>query len=355
MNNENKLNLLASELYTANSYIDRVFHAIINVSGLKQLPSNRKLCASLSHEVTELLKENILHPRLTGPSIHTEVPAELPPEKLKIEIKGITNIFNTIISLGRDPDQTIHSTVTYINLLYKYSYKLHGNCKKQAGIEVTYPRLNSARMEYEEEEPTHDSLPLFTLSRELFENLNNNKLISITALDFQREKKYEELLQNGHQAIFEKKPEKALEKFKKACNYKETSEILNLIGWSFSLIGDLQKAKSYCLKAIKKDPNYGPPYNDLGSYIMGEGNYVESLKWFKLAKNAPNYTNREYPYINSGRVFLNQGKYEDAIEEFQQALSIAPFQEELEQTINDLKLKLAKKESRRENNFPTTL
>jgi len=343
---DSRLQLLASELYTANSYIDRIFHVIMNVSGLKQLPSNRKICAKFNKEVSELLEENILHPRLVGPHISREIPAQICPEKFKQELNGITNIFNTIIMLARDPEQTIHVSVQYINMIYKFARDLHQNCKKQGNIDISYPRINVTQMTYDTSDGSpenKDEVPLFSLSTTLFEEIGKNRGVSISALDIRRAQKYEELLQRGHQAIFEKRPQKALDHFQRAKSFKETAEIFNLIGWCYSLLNEAEKAKSYCLKAIKKDPDYGPSYNDLGSYVMAEGNYQEALKWFDLAKKAPNYTNKEYPYINSGRIFVAKGKLEDALEEFQTALMIAPFQSELEKTVKELKEKMSKR------------
>lgn len=346
--NESRLNLLSSELYTSSSYIDRVLHAILNVSGLKILPSNQKICGKFNLELNSFLKDNILHPRLTGPVEFDDFPEKTSPDKMKLEVAAMTAIFDTLILLKRDPDQIITVTTEYINILYKFSRLLHQNCRAQGDIDVTFPRLGLAKMAhadgrlFEDGEALGKEVPLFTLQMDDFYDVTSGKNVSISAIDLKRDQKYEELLQKGHQAIFEKRPEKALKIFERAFDFKECAEILNLIGWCYSLIGNIEQAKSYCLKAIRKDKDYGPPYNDLGSYLMGEGNYNEALKWFELAKKARNYANREYPYINAGRVYVAKQRFEEAIIEFEQALVIAPFQEELENTIRELKIKLVK-------------
>src|SRR5205085_12203391 len=101
--------------------------------------------------------------------------------------------------------------------------------------------------------------------------------------------------------IAQKNFEEAKNQFFKARNYKDCAEVLTLIGWTYSLLENLREAKSYCMKAIQKDTQYGPAYNDFGNYILNEGQVRESLRWFELAKRAHNYQNREYPYINAGR------------------------------------------------------
>jgi Tfp pilus assembly protein PilF len=95
-------------------------------------------------------------------------------------------------------------------------------------------------------------------------------------------------------------------------------------------------AKKYCLKAIEVDPDYGPSYNDLGTYLMNEGDLNEALRWFDLAKNAPIYQNKEYPFINAGRVFLMQKKYRRALQEFNEAKKRAPFAKNLIDTIKKI-------------------
>ena len=62
----------------------------------------------------------------------------------------------------------------------------------------------------------------------------------------------------------------------------------------------------------------------------------EALRWFDLAKNAPIYQNKEYPYINAGRVFLMQKKYRRALLEFKEARKRAPFAKNLLDTISKI-------------------
>jgi Tfp pilus assembly protein PilF len=138
----------------------------------------------------------------------------------------------------------------------------------------------------------------------------------------------------------EKNFKRAEESFYKARNYCETAEVLTLLAWTYSLQGENEKAKSYCLKAIQKDDNYGPAYNDYGNYLLLEGKTEEALRFFTLAKHATNYQNREYPYINSGRALVGLKKYNEALKEFSDALTIAPYHEELHQTVMKLKWNL---------------
>ena len=68
---------------------------------------------------------------------------------------------------------------------------------------------------------------------------------------------------------------------------EENGEVLTLIGWCYSLMGKLKEAKSYCIKSIEIDPEYGAAYNDIGTYLLQEGDVAESIRWFELAKRPP--------------------------------------------------------------------
>jgi Tfp pilus assembly protein PilF len=171
----------------------------------------------------------------------------------------------------------------------------------------------------------------------------------LEVVEQQRFKRYEDMIKDGHEAVFYKDHARALDCFTKALNYRDTAEVLTLLGWAHSLLGQLDKAKSYCLKAIQKDPDYGPPYNDLGSYLLAEGQVEESLKWFDLAKRSLNYQNREYPYINSGRAYMTKKNLHQALEEFSKALTLAPYHDDLHKTVEKLKKSLLKMNDPKEN------
>jgi Tfp pilus assembly protein PilF len=157
-----------------------------------------------------------------------------------------------------------------------------------------------------------------------------------------REEKYEFYLHKGHYFIAQKNYDESKINFYRARNYKETAEVLTLLAWSYSLMGDKKTAKSFCLKAIQLDSQYGPAYNDYGNYLLAEGDVQDSLRWFELAKRAHNYQNREYPYINAGRANVLLQNYNQALTEFSLALTLAPHHHELHDTVSKLKNSLEK-------------
>jgi Tfp pilus assembly protein PilF len=213
-------------------------------------------------------------------------------------------------------------------------YAIPGDLK-----DVQTPEVASA----EDEEILMEELQVvahFQLPLQSVYSMQGEALGTLRMLEQQREKKYQQMIHEGHEGIFHKDYPKALEAFQKALNYQESAEILTLIGWTQSLMGQLEKAKAYCLRAIQKDPDYGPPYNDLGSYFLTEGQIDESLKWFEMAKKSLHYQNREYPYINSGRAFMTKKDLPRALDEFSKALTIAPYHEDLHKTVEKLKKSL---------------
>jgi Tfp pilus assembly protein PilF len=337
-------NLLRSELYSASSYVERIFHALSDIAGLSSIHEVRELSSKMSFDLEAFLSTSLLDGWSIEDGIYTQ---EL--KQLRLFLKSTTQLTEALLQLPLNTEKSSKHIVEYINLLYQHAQEFHLLCLDMTSIEIQLPRVNLIDIidDIKEQRP----IPRFSLPLRQVTELSHNKLGSISSLEWQRQKNHDQFMQKGHEAIYNKEHVKALENFSKSLNYKETAEILTLIGWAHSLLGKNDKAKSYCLKAIQKDPDYGPPYNDVGTYLMAEGQVDESLKWFELAKSAPNYQNREYPYINAGRAHMSKRNITKALEEFSQALTLAPFHEELHQTVEKLKRSLHKN-SEPQNPFP---
>jgi Tfp pilus assembly protein PilF len=306
-----------------------------------------------------------------------------------------SQLMRSMLELQGPNTATLKACVNWINATYDAAYELHLIVTDHTQLEIQWPRLNLIEMnphgkeskvlalkkqqdktqekeEVTEETDVHprrygkaglyaleggvsneplpdddienedelDIIPHFHLSLEVVQRAYEHGPSQVDHLEWQREKKYDDALSEGHQAILKKEHSAALDSFSKARNYRETAEILTLMGWTHSLMAEMEKAKSYCLKAIKQDADYGPAYNDLGSYLLSEGQVEEALKWFDLAKKAPNYQNREYPYINAGRAYMTKRKLGRALDEFSKALTLAPYHDELHSTVEKLKKSL---------------
>jgi len=119
-----------------------------------------------------------------------------------------------------------------------------------------------------------------------------------------------------------------------------TADAHTYLGWAYNFQGRIDDAIAECEIAIRLDPEFGNPYNDIGVYLMQQEKFDEAIPWLERAKTAKRYEPRHFPYINLGRVYLTKGMIQKALEEFGGALQINPDDSELAQLTEELKTKL---------------
>lgn len=103
-----------------------------------------------------------------------------------------------------------------------------------------------------------------------------------------------------------------------------TAEAYTFLGWTYSFMGQVELAIDQCKLAIATDPEFGNPYNDIGAYLIEQGEYEEAIPWLEQAMTAPRYEARHYPYFNLGRVQEALGDWEAALQLYRQALQLDP-------------------------------
>jgi Tfp pilus assembly protein PilF len=103
-----------------------------------------------------------------------------------------------------------------------------------------------------------------------------------------------------------------------------TAEAHTFLGWTLSFKGDYEAAIRECHRAIQVDPQFGNPYNDIGSYLIALGRHKEAVPWLRKAIGAPRYEPRHYPHVNLARVYVKLGQLDAAIAQLRVALAIAP-------------------------------
>jgi tetratricopeptide (TPR) repeat protein len=118
--------------------------------------------------------------------------------------------------------------------------------------------------------------------------------------------------------------DRAIEGYKRSIAVHPTADAHTYLGWAYSHQGRLEEATAECLKAIEIDPDFGNPYNDIGVHLMQQGRLAEAIPWLQKAKRAKRYEPRQFPYINLGQIYVKQGKWQEALREFQAAIKIAP-------------------------------
>ncbi len=332
MNDHNLKQLCLNEWWNLHDYLDRIHHAVVDVLSAKNWPTPIKHGHAWLDNFHLLLDQ-----RLFSKPMHSlDRVYKKDMDIIWEEGLNLLQLVRTLCIAQFEGQQKIDFLCQVLNLNYQYAYKMHLWLDEQ-DVEIQLPRSLWAHERFED----HEEVPLYVFNAA---NWNIEQITLTGCLKEQREKRHREWIKEGHHAIMAKDYSNAKESFDKALNLKETAEAYTLVGWTCALKDDITLAKSFCLKAIKKDPSYGPPYNDLGTYLLNDGEVNESLKWFDMAKKATHYQNREYPYINSGRAYIVLKKYEQALEEFGHALTLAPHHEELHQTVDRLRQSLKEKQ-----------
>jgi tetratricopeptide (TPR) repeat protein len=128
--------------------------------------------------------------------------------------------------------------------------------------------------------------------------------------------------------------------YKESIALHPTADAHTYLGWAYSFQGRIEEAIAQCEIAIRLDPEFGNPYNDIGVYLMQQQKLDEAIPWLEKAKQAKRYEPRHFPYINLGRVYLSKGMIQKALEEFRSALRLNPDDAGLAQTIEELETKL---------------
>jgi len=134
--------------------------------------------------------------------------------------------------------------------------------------------------------------------------------------------------------------ERAIELYQRSIKVHPTAEAHTFLGWTLSHQGLLEEATQECLRAIEIDPEFGNPYNDIGVYLMQQGKLDEAISWLNRAKQAKRYEPRQFPFMNLGRVYLRQGRWWEALREFEGAVRLAPADARAAKMLHHLRARL---------------
>jgi Tfp pilus assembly protein PilF len=150
------------------------------------------------------------------------------------------------------------------------------------------------------------------------------------------------LLQKAYERQRSGDLEESARLYKISIEIHPTAEAHTYLGWTYSFLGRYDEAIEQCKIAIRIDPEFGNPYNDIGSYLIHKGHVDQAIPWLELAKKAPRYEPRHFPYLNLYRAYMKMGLLDKAQRELQQALFIqqtievqsGTFDEETSGTVN---------------------
>jgi len=118
--------------------------------------------------------------------------------------------------------------------------------------------------------------------------------------------------------------EEAVDLYKKSIESHPTAEAHTFLGWTYSFMGRLDEAIEECHHAIKVDPDFGNPYNDIGAYLIEQGKFDEAIPWFEQAMQARRYESPAFPHLNLGRVYERKGRWDEALDCYKKALTLNP-------------------------------
>lgn len=133
-----------------------------------------------------------------------------------------------------------------------------------------------------------------------------------------------ELLREAYRTQMEGDYDRAVELYKSSLAILPTAEAHTFLGWTYQFQGKIEDAIAECKRAIEVDPDFGNPYNDIGSYLIQQGKFDEAIPWLERAIVAPRYEPRHFPHFNLGRAYAAKGMLTRAGECFKESLRIEP-------------------------------
>lgn len=113
--------------------------------------------------------------------------------------------------------------------------------------------------------------------------------------------------------------------YRRSLALQPTAEAFTFLGWTYSMMNRYQEAIDSCKMAIEVDSTFGNPYNDIGAYLIELNRWEEAIPWFEKAIAAPRYEAKQFPHMNLGRVYEHLGRYRSALECYQRALELDPY------------------------------
>jgi len=140
----------------------------------------------------------------------------------------------------------------------------------------------------------------------------------------EREEQAREHFVEAYQAQMSGDLDRAVELYQQSLELYPTAEAHTFLGWTYHFQGKIEEAIAECKRAIAVDPDFGNPYNDIGSYLIDLKRLDEAIPWLEQAITAKRYEPRHFPYFNLGRIYLFKGQLNRARELFHKSLAIEP-------------------------------
>jgi tetratricopeptide (TPR) repeat protein len=132
------------------------------------------------------------------------------------------------------------------------------------------------------------------------------------------------LFKSAYEAQMRGDLDEATDLYKRSIEAYPTAEAHTFLGWTYSFMSMADEAIAECHRAIAVDPAFGNPYNDIGAYLIEQGNLYAAIEWFRRAMMASRYECYFYPRFNLGRVYEALGRWFEALREYKAAIDLNP-------------------------------
>lgn len=101
-------------------------------------------------------------------------------------------------------------------------------------------------------------------------------------------------------------------------------DTLNSLGIVFMRLGEDEKAMQYFKRVVALDSKYSEAYNNIGVLHSQNGRFKEAIDAFNQALSNPLYKFPERGYYNLGNAYYRIGQYDNAIKSFQTSIRLVP-------------------------------
>lgn len=155
------------------------------------------------------------------------------------------------------------------------------------------------------------------------------------------DKRADKLLESGKTAVDRGDFVTALHEFRASAYVRRTAAALTNWGSMEHCLGDTGRAIELCHEAIALDPEWGSPYNNIGSYLVSQQRPEDAVVWFKRAIACKRLEgSRQVPHINLGKLFFARRDYEQALHHLEEALRLDPANAEIRELASRVRSQL---------------
>lgn len=104
----------------------------------------------------------------------------------------------------------------------------------------------------------------------------------------------------------------------------DNSEIAMTLGLAYQQRGDIEKSEEYLRRAIRLDPDNAPAHNNLGNILSLQGKGDEAIREYEKAVSNILYPTPEFGYYNMGREYARRKELPKAELMYRRAIAMSP-------------------------------